>query len=59
MRGSRAQRQIAGEVMVHEISHQWLGNLASLDTWNHIWIYEALAAYLDNVGVAEVGRSLL
>lgn len=33
-------------IIVHEIVHQWIGNLVTVDDWKHIWIAEGLTEYL-------------
>lgn len=32
-------------LMAHEIAHQWFGNSATEDTWNHVWLSEGFATY--------------
>ena len=31
--------------MPHEIAHQWFGNSASENDWNHVWLSEGFATY--------------
>lgn len=32
--------------IVHEIVHQWIGNLVTVDDWKYIWMTEGLTEYL-------------
>ncbi len=32
-------------LIAHEIAHQWFGNSASEDDWNHVWLSEGFATY--------------
>ncbi|HTE55865.1 MAG TPA: M1 family aminopeptidase, partial [Kofleriaceae bacterium] len=32
-------------VMVHELAHQWFGDLVRVDTWQHTWLNEGFATY--------------
>ena len=32
-------------LMAHEIAHQWFGNSATENSWNHVWLSEGFATY--------------
>jgi len=32
-------------LMAHEIAHQWFGNSATENDWNHVWLSEGFATY--------------
>ena len=32
-------------LIAHEIAHQWFGNSASENDWNHVWLSEGFATY--------------
>lgn len=36
-------------LIAHEIAHQWFGNTLSETDWNHLWLSEGFATYLENV----------
>lgn len=41
------------EVIYHEISHQWFGNLVTLNSWKDIWLNEATATYFSWLGLID------
>lgn len=38
-------RYKAEKLMAHELMHQWLGNLVTIDWWTEIWLQEAVTTY--------------
>ncbi|KAG0273555.1 hypothetical protein BGZ95_010635 [Linnemannia exigua] len=47
------QREIAATVF-HEISHQWFGNLVTMDWWSDLWLFEGFATHLAYIVVDEL-----
>uniref|UniRef100_A0A3B4AV55 Leukotriene A-4 hydrolase n=1 Tax=Periophthalmus magnuspinnatus TaxID=409849 RepID=A0A3B4AV55_9GOBI len=42
------------QVIAHEISHSWTGNLVTNKTWEHFWLNEGHTVYLERM----IGRSM-
>ncbi|HZG47318.1 MAG TPA: M1 family aminopeptidase, partial [Allosphingosinicella sp.] len=33
-------------VIVHELAHQWWGNLVTAQTWQHFWLNEGITTFM-------------
>ena len=42
-------------VVVHEIAHQWVGDLLAVEAWQHIWLNEGFASYTEWLWEAHQG----
>ncbi len=50
--------QVSGElVVVHELAHQWLGDLLRIDLWRDIWLNEGFATYAEWLWLEHEGLS--
>jgi aminopeptidase N len=41
-------------LIAHEIAHQWFGNSATENNWNHVWLSEGFATYFTILYMEEV-----
>jgi aminopeptidase N len=45
---------INSEIVVHELGHQWFGDMVTCSSWNDIWISEGFATYTELVALEEL-----
>ncbi len=56
-RSSPSTERSVFEVMAHEISHQWFGDLVTAASWEEIWLNEAFATWMADKATAHFNPS--
>src|SRR3989344_7450277 len=51
---SAAAKQWVAVVVAHELSHQWFGNLVTMEWWTHLWLNEGFASYIEYLAVDHI-----
>ena len=48
---SLPMKQYIANVVAHELTHQWFGNLVTMQWWNDLWLNESFASWMSYLAV--------
>ncbi|GAC1371984.1 MAG: M1 family metallopeptidase [Candidatus Saccharimonadales bacterium] len=51
---SLSSKQRVAEVVMHELAHQWFGNLVTMAWWDDLWLNEGFATWVSTLGLDKV-----
>ena len=56
--GSEDDRKVVHEYVVHELAHQWFGNLVTMAWWDDLWLNEGFASWMEKKLTDEFNPSM-
>ena len=52
---TRRQRLSRADTILHEMAHQWFGDLVTMKWWDDLWLNESFATYLAHLALVPAG----
>lgn len=53
-KSSQSAKEIIATVIAHEISHQWFGNLVTMQWWDDLWLNESFATIMEYFAIDHI-----